>query len=444
MNVSNSLFGCPLPALLSAVFLVAACYGPADEHRTVRQAVDMGPETVQNTPPDVADDAVEVDEDGSVVIDVLANDSDADGDELTPFLLDNPDEGSLTTVGDGTFQYEPRGDFNGTDTFTYFAVDGRGGDDEATVTITVVPVNDPPRFVPPTPPDQATLEVIANETLEFGVAANDIDGDTLEFGYEPFMQLSDPPVIADGTFRWTPNRFELGVTFVTIWVDDGAERDTRDLTIEIVEPADQMCGDTRCNGTDTCFEGACFPSCQKSDECSDGDACYDGRCAESACDGLSCEEGETCFAGACFVDCETDADCRPGERCWGSRCAESACEDVVCAAGTTCVGSSCRAACEGDADCATGTCFDGGCAETACDGVICPAGQLCVGGSCEPDCGGVACDCDAGECDDEPRFDNSKEGCGCSSAASGPGVFWWMLALLFVVWRGRRGPRPIE
>jgi hypothetical protein len=406
----------------------------SDDARTIRGALDGGAEMVENTPPDVVDDMVEVDEDDSVVIDVLANDSDADGDELTPFLLDNATEGSVTAVGDGTFRYEPRADFSGTDSFTYFAVDGRGGDGEATVTITVRPTNDPPRFVPPTPPNMGTLEVFPNETLQFTMAASDLDEDELEFGYEPFEALSDPPVIEDRTFRWTPNRFEIGVTFVTIWVDDGTARDTRDLTIEIAEPADQACGSTRCNGTDVCFHEACFPSCQKSDECSEEDGCFDGRCAEDACDGVRCEDGESCVDGGCFAGCASDADCRPGERCWGVRCAETACEDIVCEAGLVCIGGSCRLECETDDDCSIGACYDGGCAETACAEVVCPDGQLCADGECAPDCGGEPCDCDAGECDDGPRFEEPG-GCACSSAGAYASP-WLLLLALFGV--GRR------
>jgi MYXO-CTERM domain-containing protein len=402
------------------------------EIRTVRQAVDMA----ANTPPDVVDDTVEVDEDDSVTIDVLANDSDADGDALEAFLLDNPEEGLLTALGNGRFQYEPRADFFGTDSFTYFAVDGHGGDGEATVTIEVLGTNDPPRFVPPTPPDLGTLEVVANQTLQFAMAATDIDDDPLEFGYEPLQTRSDPPVVEDGTFRWTPNRFELGTTSVTIFVDDGTERDTRRLTIEVVEPADQECGSTLCSGTDVCFQGACFTSCQKSDECSEEDGCYDGRCAESACDGVSCEGGESCFAGGCFAPCSGDADCRPGERCWGDRCADAACEDIVCESGRVCVGGSCRFECESDDDCETGSCLGGGCASSPCDGVVCPAGQLCTAGECQPDCGGVACNCDAGECDDGPRFEEPS-GCGCSSAPS-YATGWLLLFSLFGLLRRRR------
>ncbi len=45
---------------------------------------------------------------------------------------------------DGTVTYTPDPDFSGTDSFTYTITDGRGGADTASVTITVIEVDDPP------------------------------------------------------------------------------------------------------------------------------------------------------------------------------------------------------------------------------------------------------------------------------------------------------------
>ena len=76
---------------------------------------------------------------------VLDNDSDPNGDPLIIFeLITSSLKGSLTPLGDGTFSYDPDGQFNdlppgqtGEDTFRYKISDGQGGDDEAIVTITI-------------------------------------------------------------------------------------------------------------------------------------------------------------------------------------------------------------------------------------------------------------------------------------------------------------------
>jgi len=81
---------------------------------------------------------------------VLANDSDPDGDTLsvgqvngsaadvgTPVTL--PSGAVLTVHQDGSFSYDPNGQFEGggTDSFTYTVSDGHGDEATATVTITV-------------------------------------------------------------------------------------------------------------------------------------------------------------------------------------------------------------------------------------------------------------------------------------------------------------------
>ncbi|MCJ7983293.1 cadherin-like domain-containing protein, partial [Priestia sp. OVL9] len=43
----------------------------------------------------------------------------------------------------GTFSYQPNLNFNGSDQFTVLVSDGQGGTAVSTVTINVIPVNDP-------------------------------------------------------------------------------------------------------------------------------------------------------------------------------------------------------------------------------------------------------------------------------------------------------------
>lgn len=68
---------------------------------------------------------------------VLANDHDPDGDPLAAAVVSNPAHGTLSLNVDGSFSYTPAVGFNGSDSFTYAVSDGRGGSDEAVVTITV-------------------------------------------------------------------------------------------------------------------------------------------------------------------------------------------------------------------------------------------------------------------------------------------------------------------
>ncbi|MFK8017096.1 MAG: Ig-like domain-containing protein [Gammaproteobacteria bacterium] len=105
-----------------------------------------------NTPPLAIADLVETDADASVVIAVLANDGDADGQTLTLTAIDSSQtEGSVIDNGDGTVTYDPAGAFDSLQqgeaaaaTFGYSITDEGGLTSSAIGTITVKGI-EPPR-----------------------------------------------------------------------------------------------------------------------------------------------------------------------------------------------------------------------------------------------------------------------------------------------------------
>ena len=72
-----------------------------------------------------------------VGINVLANDSDPDGDGLTIMDTTQAAHGSVSITGGSVVDYTPNGDFIGTDSFEYTVGDGAGGTATASVTVTV-------------------------------------------------------------------------------------------------------------------------------------------------------------------------------------------------------------------------------------------------------------------------------------------------------------------
>ncbi|MEE9296326.1 MAG: tandem-95 repeat protein [Phycisphaerae bacterium] len=91
-----------------------------------------------NQAPDAVDDAISTNEDAAVTTgNVLANDSDPDGDTLSIDSFTPPGNGTVIDNGDGTFTYTPNNGFTGSDSFTYTVTDGKGGSDTATVNVTV-------------------------------------------------------------------------------------------------------------------------------------------------------------------------------------------------------------------------------------------------------------------------------------------------------------------
>src|SRR5699024_5620563 len=93
----------------------------------------------ENRPPVANDDEFGVRPGKSVVLPVVRNDTDPDGDLLTVSVEgDQPDIGTVTPIQGGTqLQIDVDEDASGTASFTYRADDGRGGQDTATVTLEV-------------------------------------------------------------------------------------------------------------------------------------------------------------------------------------------------------------------------------------------------------------------------------------------------------------------
>jgi len=100
-----------------------------------------------NDAPVANDDYYSTNEDTILTINtpgVLENDTDWDGDNLTVFLVNNPNHGTLILNSNGSFTYTPDQDYYGTDSFTYKANDSKTDSNIATVYITINEVNDAP------------------------------------------------------------------------------------------------------------------------------------------------------------------------------------------------------------------------------------------------------------------------------------------------------------
>ena len=194
---------------------------------------------VANNAPVANPDDATTDEDTPVIINVLANDSDADGDTLSISTFTQGGNGSVIDNPDGTFTYTPAADFNGEDSFTYFANDGIADSaTAATVTITIDPVNDAPTWdSDPVNEVNATEDAIYSATLADD--ASDIDaGASLTFS-----KVSGPAwlnVATDGTLSGTPANNDAGDNSFTVSVSDGidpAVEATLNITVDNVNDA---------------------------------------------------------------------------------------------------------------------------------------------------------------------------------------------------------------
>ena len=175
-------------------------YDPADDYYgpdsfTYRVEDDGSPEPAQNSssqvsldvlpvndPPAPLTDTASTDEDTPVVVDVLANDDDVDG-ELVPgsVTVTVPPQHGTTAVNPqtGAITYTPAEDYNGTDTFTYRVADDGfpepALDATATVLLAVGAVNDTVDAVD----DAATTKEDTSVTVDVLSNDSDIDGELL-------------------------------------------------------------------------------------------------------------------------------------------------------------------------------------------------------------------------------------------------------------------------
>lgn len=161
-------------------------------------------------------DAATVSEDGTVLVDVLSNDSDPDGDPLTITGVTGAVAG-IASVESGQIRYTPNADFNGQETLTYAIADGRGGVATGVLTVTVTPENDAPVIADET----ATMD--ENGTILIDVLQNDddIDGDALTLVSVSGAENGTVSIEA-GQLRYVPDTGFDGVETITYEVSDGA------------------------------------------------------------------------------------------------------------------------------------------------------------------------------------------------------------------------------
>ncbi len=165
-------------------------------------------------PPVAVDDAVSTNEDTSVVIDPLDNDTDGNGDvlDITSATAGN---GTVTINDDGTITYVPNPNYCGTDTITYTVCDGSGLCDTGIIVVTVVCVNDPPIAVDDVANtgegDPVPVDVTDNDT--------DVDGDILTVT-NATAGNGTVVINGNGTITYTPNQGFCGTDTITYTVCD--------------------------------------------------------------------------------------------------------------------------------------------------------------------------------------------------------------------------------
>jgi VCBS repeat-containing protein len=184
--------------------------------------------------PTAEDDLYSVDEDSLLTVDsigVLLNDADTQSGTFLAVILTSTGFGTLDLNSDGSFTYQPNPDFDSTDSFTYVANDGTQNSNEATVTISVNPINDPPFALD-------NSYIISEDTVlnipTPGILGNDsdVDGDTLTPIIDTTTNNGVLALNSDGSFTYTPTTNFSNSDSFTYYVNDGS-LDSSIATVDI-------------------------------------------------------------------------------------------------------------------------------------------------------------------------------------------------------------------
>ena len=134
--------------------------------------------TPENDPPVVTEKKYETNEDQE--FSGLLEAIDPDQDTVSFIIVTEPEKGNIQLDSEtGAFTYIPETNVNGTDTFVVAAKDNWISSENAQMTVTIVPVNDPPTA------DAGTSYQVTerNEIMLDGSQSSDIDGDTLSYSW---------------------------------------------------------------------------------------------------------------------------------------------------------------------------------------------------------------------------------------------------------------------
>jgi len=171
-----------------------------------------------NDSPLASGDVLFTNEDTAAEINLLANDTDPDDENLILELIENPASGNVEILTGGRCRYTPFADFSGTDVFTYQISDSSNASSTAQVDVTVEPVNDSPVA------SDDSFSTTVGTNASFSPLSNDIDpeGDSLILSIITAPANGSVTVQSDGSILYTPQADFSGSDYFTYLITDNS------------------------------------------------------------------------------------------------------------------------------------------------------------------------------------------------------------------------------
>ncbi|QIZ78149.1 Ig-like domain-containing protein [Ferrimonas lipolytica] len=168
-----------------------------------------------NDAPVAMDDSAVTDNRTGVMVDVLANDSDADGDTLT-LVSAEVAVGQVLINPDQTLSYQPDPEVLGEMPISYQISDGNGGLANALVTVTVVSNN-----APPVANDDELVLASGQTEAQIDVLVNDIDADGDSLALIGAAASEGSVTIASNQLRFVTGDNFSGFASISYRISDG-------------------------------------------------------------------------------------------------------------------------------------------------------------------------------------------------------------------------------
>ncbi|SEG04631.1 Ig-like domain-containing protein [Marinobacterium lutimaris] len=203
------------------------------------------PVIATNSAPVANNDSASTDYETAVSINVLANDTDADGDTLSISSVSGGN-GSAVVNADGTLTFTPSTGFSGTTSISYTITDGKASD-SATVSINVASAPVAANLAPIAKDDSAITD--AGSAVTINVLANDSDpdGDALNLVTVSEGGKGSVRINADGTLTFTPAKNFKNFDSFSYTISDGSLTATATVTVTLA--TDTSSGDSTTDTT---------------------------------------------------------------------------------------------------------------------------------------------------------------------------------------------------